>query len=114
MRKLCLDFDGALDREELEKRIDAVADMCQVDLRLHSVHPTARGFHCFVYAQSLRFDGSGTTPVGELTPMEVVALQLLLGSDSNREAFNFQRARVLGDVPAFWLNRWNVSYQEKL
>lgn len=47
--------------------------------------------------------------------MEVVALQLLLGSDPHREAYNVNRARHVdaGHVPPFWRSpaAWNVLYQ---
>jgi len=47
----------------------------------------------------------------EPRPMEVVALQLLLGSDPLREASNMRRAKGLRRAPAFWRARWNVLYQ---
>lgn len=44
--------------------------------------------------------------------MEVVALQLLLGSDPYREAYNLNRARQVdaGAVPRRWRRQWNVLY----
>jgi hypothetical protein len=50
----------------------------------------------------------------EFNAWEIVTMQLLLGSDPKREAFNFMRAHNLGDAPAFWHDRWNVLYAEKL
>src|SRR3954465_4047676 len=109
MRTLCLDFDKPVDSDQLDKLIDIVADATQVSLLPLSLHPTARGCHALVRA-------TGRIGAVELTPMEVVALQLLLGSDPMREAYNFQRARILGDAPTFWqeMHRWNVDYSEKL
>jgi len=51
---------------------------------------------------------------GPRSAVEVVALQLLLGSDPKREAHNLNRARHVdaGDVPPFFRSRWNVLYQE--
>ena len=45
--------------------------------------------------------------------VEVVALQLLVGSDPHREAFYLPRARAVdgGKVSKFWKDRWNVLYR---
>lgn len=134
MRFLYLDFDTPIALDDIEKRVTVVADMTTVEMSVKSVRATRRGSHVIVAAQwkqrevdtthkagnigefeNVTFDATltiDTTP--ELTPMEVVALQMLLGSDMNREAFNFQRAHVIGDAPAFWQDRWNVLYSEKL
>jgi hypothetical protein len=47
------------------------------------------------------------------TAVEVVALQLLLGSDPHREAYNLNRAAHVdaGHVPPFFRARWNVLYK---
>jgi hypothetical protein len=45
------------------------------------------------------------------TAMEVVAVQLLLGSDPNREACVLMRARALPDTPRHARTWWNVLYQ---
>lgn len=47
------------------------------------------------------------------TPMEIVALQAVCGSDPFREACNVQRARRLPDVDPFFRERWNVLYTGK-
>lgn len=44
------------------------------------------------------------------TPMEMVALQAVLGSDPFREACNVARVRALPRVEKFWQKRWNVLY----
>lgn len=61
--------------------------------------------------------GRGLHVVCRVTPLpvtarEVVALQLLLGSDPLREAHNLERARAVdeGKVSRFWCIRWNVLY----
>ena len=50
------------------------------------------------------------------TAVEVVALQLLLGSDPLREAYYIARARAVdaGQVARYWrvFKRWNVFYRE--
>lgn len=49
------------------------------------------------------------------TDMERVNLQLLLGSDPNREGLNFFRARSLAAFPsAFWSRRWNLLFERKI
>jgi len=45
------------------------------------------------------------------SPFEVVALQLLLGGDRNREAMQLHRARNFQDAPRFMRDAWNVLYQ---
>jgi len=47
--------------------------------------------------------------------VEVVALQLLLGSDPKREAHNVNRARRVdaGQVPRYFRSRWNVLYTRR-
>lgn len=46
------------------------------------------------------------------TPMEVVALQAILGSDVRREASNTWRARNWPRMPPFERARWNVLYRK--
>jgi hypothetical protein len=45
--------------------------------------------------------------------VETVALQLLCGSDPQREAYNLNRARQVdaGEVSDYWRVRWNVFYK---
>ncbi len=52
-----------------------------------------------------------------LRPLELVALQSILGSDSMREALNFMRARGgVEELPDgdYWLTRWNIIYDFKV
>lgn len=44
------------------------------------------------------------------TPLEVIALQAILGSDPKREAMNLVRARVFWRTPAFARSWFNVLY----
>jgi hypothetical protein len=50
------------------------------------------------------------------TAVELVALQLLCGSDPHREAYNVNRARAVdsGAVSRYWSkpSRWNVFYSQ--
>ena len=115
MRFLYLDFDKDLvfipiDPDELERRIDMIARMTHTQLELRAIYPTARGCHVLIVAQWSR----EIDPSVDLTPPEIVCLQLLLGSDPRREAFNLMRAHTLGDAPEFWRDRWNVLYSEKI
>lgn len=47
--------------------------------------------------------------------VETVALQLILGSDARREAYNLNRAIAVdeGKASKFWRDRWNVLYGRK-
>lgn len=44
------------------------------------------------------------------SPYEVIALQLLLGGDKNREAMQMHRARAFSFVPRWMRDKWNVLY----
>ena len=66
--------------------------------------------------------GIGRSPSGEgfhvvlhvsprpSSPYEVVALQLLLGGDREREAVQMFRARMFGKAPSWMRDHWNVLY----
>ena len=108
-RLLYLDIDEPQSVErvtQLNNQVYRIASMIHVTLELKAVHTTKNGFHAVVNAE--------WPDMKELTPAETVCLQLLLGSDPKREAFNLLRAHTLGDAPAFWQDRWNVLYYEKL
>lgn len=63
--------------------------------------PSGKGWHLLVWVRPAPRSAS-----------ETVALQLLLGSDVYREAYNLNRARAVdaGQVSPFWRRRWNVLY----
>lgn len=64
---------------------------------------TRRGFHLVA-----RF-------VERFSMIERVALQMLFGSDLNREGLNFMRARSLAAFPSrFWNKRANLLFERKL
>ena len=66
------------------------------------VYETAKGFHIYLDAESKR----------PLTPVEIIIIQLALGSDYKRELFNLRRARVWLDGEDLDPN-WNVLYKYK-
>jgi hypothetical protein len=45
------------------------------------------------------------------SPVEVVALQAILGGDPWREAMQMNRARAFAKVPRWMRDAWNVLYQ---
>lgn len=105
-RLLYLDFDEPIEEEPFFRHVKMIASMCFIDLDIKAIHKTERGVHVILFAE--------WKDRKSLEPAEMVALQLLLGSDFKREAFNLLRAHTLGDAPAFWRDRWNVLYSEKV
>lgn len=105
-RLLYLDFDDALDEERFNVHVKMISSMCSIVLDTKAIHKTERGVHVILTAE-----WHDKKP---LEPTEIVCLQILLGSDFKREAFNLLRAHNLGDAPAFWQDRWNVLYTEKV
>lgn len=65
-----------------------------------------RKWHVVVYVRSARLP----------SPILIVALQAILGSDWKRETFNLYRARQLPLAPQSWrlFSAWNTLYREKL
>lgn len=63
--------------------------------------PSGKGWHLWVWVRP-----------APRSAQEVVALQLLCGSDPEREAYNLNRASLVdrGRVPRYWWRRWNVLY----
>ncbi len=67
------------------------------------------------YSQCKSPSGNGWHLTFKLAPVpqraeEVVAIQVMLGSDPFREACNLYRARMLPHVSSYWRDRWNVLY----
>src|SRR3979490_1622340 len=64
--------------------------------------PSGRGWHRYLVVRP-----------APTSALEVVALQLLFGSDPLREAFNLHRARLVDakQVSKFWRDRWNTTYE---
>lgn len=65
--------------------------------------PSGRGWHLW----------AGVTPQPK-NAVEMVCLQLILGSDVLRESYNLNRARQVDHdkVPDWWCGRWNVFYSK--
>lgn len=106
--KLDFDFDAHHDPNYVERYViesEMVAKLKRAGFKSWKFSwkrsPSGQGWHCIVVLE----------PEPE-TPMEVVALQAILGSDPFREASNVLRARQLPKVPPFWRGRWNVLYRE--
>lgn len=64
--------------------------------------PSGRGWHRYIAVRP-----------APTSALEVVALQLLFGSDPVREAFNFVRAKLVDrkQVSAFFAKRWDTFYE---
>lgn len=99
-----LDIDSR-DVENLAKNrkdIEWVVDALGFTLVGVKTFKTKKGFHRMVRLAEI------------LSPLEVVLVQALCGSDLRRETFNMARVLMLPDAPKFWHSRWNVLYSEKL
>lgn len=96
-----LDIDGELPAELVQSicwtlhRLDNAPQLVRIDR-------TARGWHVTIELER------------DVTALELVAMQAILGSDPRRETFNLVRVRNLADVPPCWEERWNVLYSAKL
>lgn len=106
--KVDVDSSRKLSRRALERRarIAHVRIVAVADVR----SPSGRGWHRRIAVERLEW-AVRVRPV-PFSPLEVVALQLLFGSDPIREAFNLHRARLVqaGQVPRFFRTRWNTLY----
>lgn len=98
---LKLDYDRHTDVPTL---LRAAALMRRAGYRIRwwreEISPSGRGRHVVAHISP--------APSG---PMEVVALQAVLGSDPFREACNAMRVRALPSLPRYWRRRWNVLYR---
>lgn len=102
-RELRLDLDGArLPLLEIVRRL-ARAQRRVIALR-ETRSPSGRGWHQWILVRP-----------APRSAVEIVALQLLLGSDPLREAYNLCRAQAvdLKQVSRYWRvrDRWNVLYR---
>lgn len=103
MSQIRLDYDGRLPGQLLD-RIQRIGRLCKWRVVAVSYAKTKRGWHVSVICKK------------RLSPFAVVAAQILLGSDVERETFNYVRASVLHVAPEFWRKplRWNPHYSRKL
>ena len=110
--KYAMTDPGAL-RVDVDSRkrlsLPRLADRLQKNNRrlswvVERVSPSGRGWH--------RWIGVWPRPA---SAVEMVALQLLCGSDPHREAYNLNRARQVDDgkVSEYWRARWNVFYKKE-
>jgi len=102
VRELRLDLDGQrLPLVELVRRL-ARAQRTLVALGERR-SPSGRGWHQWLVVRP-----------APRSALEIVALQLLLGSDPLREAYNLNRSLAVdgGHVSRYWRtrDRWNVLY----
>jgi len=100
---LKLDLDGKQlhTLDWMRRRLDRANRVLKAWLVEES--PSGRGWHQWVIVYP-----------HPTSALEMVALQLLLGSDPLREAYNINRARAVdfsGHVPDWWRARWNVFYR---
>jgi hypothetical protein len=106
---LKLDFDQVvwearpeLSREVYE-RLDFLATLLEFEFHWRWMPSTNAGFHVEIIVFNFKY-----------SPVVVVALQAILGSDWKRETYNLMRALVVDQAPDFWHQRWNVLYSTKL
>lgn len=104
MTQIRLDYDGRLPSQLLD-RIQRIGRLCRWRVEAVSfARGPRRGWHVSVLCRK------------RMSPFAVVAAQVLLGSDVERETFNYMRASVLHVAPEFWRkpSRWNPHYSRKL
>jgi hypothetical protein len=102
-RQILLDIDDPELLPELLVKLPFVAR--KLELRVltlsYCYSCSRRGFHVVISFKEL------------LSPMLIVILQTMLGSDWRRETFNLVRVRNLRRAPVFWQSRWNTLYGDK-
>lgn len=101
---LKLDYDTPVfPAAAVAQRLRVVAGLLGLRLVRVQRSRTRRGWHVVAMVDGPR-----------LTPVTVVAMQAVCGSDWRRESFNLLRALQLPRVSPFWRERWNVLYSRKL
>jgi len=95
--ELKIDIDGKLNEKEIVKRLFLLQKFLQFKGIGIDKKKTKHGWH-------LRF---GFTTERELDDRDIVFLQLFLGSDRNREMFNWLRVKS-------GCTKWNVLFKEKI
>lgn len=94
--KIKLDFDSkGIDFEEMNKKIRYLMVLLQIQKVEVDIKETVKGFH--VYINTMGFN---------LKPKDILICQLILGSDRNREMFNY--GRILNNE-----DNWNILFFEK-
>lgn len=97
---LMLDFD----RPQAPRLTKLCWQMRKLALRprLLMYRRSRRGWHIVIYLTE------------SLLPVEMVAVQAIMGSDRNRELFNLARVRCLKGMPARARQMWNVLFDHKI
>jgi hypothetical protein len=95
--RIYCDYDGRIPAD-VSQRLQMVVRVERLRVQYVRFDRTRHGYHMVVAVSN------------RLSPYRLVMIQLLLGSDWKREAFNAQRVKRLRDLPAFWRARWNVLY----
>lgn len=100
MRIRC-DYDGMIP-SDFAFRLKMVSDTLGLRYKWARIDRTRHGYHMEVEFRSRT----------KISPVDLVLVQALLGSDWKRECFNARRARSLSRQPAMWRRapRWNVLY----
>jgi hypothetical protein len=108
--KILVDIDYKYeDRERMVKMVSDfvfkmyfVTDVLGVRFTGIKVYETNKGIHIYLDAESER----------PLTPLEIIVIQLCLGSDYKRELYNLRRARAWLDGEELE-NNWNTLFKYK-
>jgi hypothetical protein len=108
--KILVDIDYKYeDRERMVKMVSDfafkmyfVTDVLGVKFTEIKVYETSKGIHVYLDAESER----------PLTPLEIIVIQLALGSDYKRELYNLRRARAWLDGEELE-NSWNTLFKYK-
>lgn len=100
MTLLKLDYDGAFPRDWME-RIGFVARENRLRVSWARIDRTRHGWHLTAELVGRR-----------ISPLRLVLLQALCGSDYRRETFNGVRAGQLRGVDPFWRERFNQLFTE--
>lgn len=95
--KLDIDRKRPPSIRQMEHRLNRAGYELLAVARRHS--PGGKGWHVWVEVSP-----------SPTHPLEVVALQAILGSDPLREAVTLARALVLGRTPPYAREWWNVLY----
>ncbi len=102
-------------REHAIIKLDIDKGMDRPELRSVCYRLWRAGYKVIAMSEKVSPGGHGWHITLELrprpkSPLEVVAIQAILGSDPMREACNLSRANVWDDCPPFMRDRWNVLY----
>jgi hypothetical protein len=108
--KILVDIDYKYeDKERMVKMVSDfafkmyfVTDVLGVSFTGIKVYETSKGIHVYLDAESER----------PLTPLEIIIIQLALGSDYKRELYNLRRARAWLDGEELE-NNWNTLFKYK-